>query len=90
MPSREAVVRERSTQLALVAAGLGAALVPAGTAVLRPGDVAYRQLRQTTPVLTTIAAWRTGADDPVLQRVLDRVQRADVSRETVTGAGAPD
>jgi DNA-binding transcriptional LysR family regulator len=72
-PSREAVVRERSTQLALVAAGLGAALVPAGTALLRPGDIAYRALRQATPVLTTIAAWRTGDDDPVLRRVLGRI-----------------
>ncbi len=73
VPSREAVVRERPTQLALVAAGLGAALVPAGAAVLRPGDIAYRPLRQPTPVLTTIAAWRTGDADPVLRRVLDRI-----------------
>ena len=74
VPSREAVVRERSTQLALVAAGLGAALVTAGAAVLRPADIVYRRLRQPTPLLTTIAAWRTDDDDPVLRRVLDRIR----------------
>jgi DNA-binding transcriptional LysR family regulator len=92
VPSREAVVRERSTQLALVAAGLGSAIVPAGAAALRPGDIAYRPLREATPVLTTIAAWRTDDDDPVVRRVLARIGPAvpGVSDRTVTAAVAPD
>lgn len=75
-PSREAVVRERFTQLALVAAGLGVAVVPSGTATLRPGDITYRPLHDNTPALTTIAAWRTGDDNPVLDRTLEHVKRA--------------
>lgn len=75
VPAREAVVRERSTQLALVAAGLGVALVPASTHTLRPADIAYRPLREPTPVLTTIAACRTGDTNPVLTRALDRIRR---------------
>lgn len=72
-PSREAVVHERSTQLALVAAGLGVALVPASTQVLRPSDIAYRSLQQPTPVLTTIAAYRTDDTNPILLRFLERL-----------------
>lgn len=74
-PGRESVVHERFTQLALVAAGLGVALVPSGTAELREGDIAYRRIRERTPRLTTVAAWRTGDDNPVVARTLDRIGR---------------
>lgn len=71
-PSRESVVRERITQLTLVAAGLGVALVPSGTALL-PGGITYRPLREKTPRLTTLAMWRTGDLNPVVSRTLGQV-----------------
>jgi DNA-binding transcriptional LysR family regulator len=75
-PSRESVVRERVTQLTLVAAGLGVALVPSGATALRPDGVTYRRLRERTPLLTTIATWRTGDDNPVVTRTLDQLGHA--------------
>lgn len=85
VPSREAIIKERSTQLALVSAGLGVALVPASTRVLRQGDVVYRSLRETSPTLTTITAWRTGSSNPVLARVL--AGGTPVEADGVAGVG---
>ena len=75
VPSREALIHQRSTQLALVAAGLGVALVPASTQDLHPAGVAYRPLRDAGPTLTTITAWRSENTNPVLSRTLTSIRR---------------
>ncbi len=69
-PREEHVVRELPTQLALVAAGLGVALVPASTRVLRESDVAYVPLEAPTPIVTSALAWPEGEVAPTLARLL--------------------
>ena len=86
VPGQETVVRERATQLALVAAGLGVALVPAGAQPLHTTGIAYRALRERAPVLTTVAAWRTGDTGPVLARVLDRLRSCPAGRPSIPAA----
>jgi DNA-binding transcriptional LysR family regulator len=72
----EQEVRELPTQLALVAAGLGVALVPASVAALRAADVAYVPLAGPAPQLHTLLSWREDGDAPLLQRVLALVPAA--------------
>lgn len=72
-PRSEEAVYEVPTQLALVAAGLGVALVPESTRFLRSGDVAYVSLREPTPTLTTVLAWREHGDTPAVTRLLSRL-----------------
>jgi len=63
-------VRELPTQLALVAAGLGVALVSASTRVLREAGVAYVPLEPPTPTVTSALAWPQGEVAPALARLL--------------------
>lgn len=68
-PTREHLVRETSTLIALVAAGLGVALVPASAQSLTLSGVTYRHLPDTEHV-TLALAWRADDDSPVLGSVL--------------------
>ena len=55
---------------ALVAAGLGAALVPESVASLHREGVAYRPVRGKLTRVEISAAWRTSDASPMLQRFL--------------------
>lgn len=68
-PRREHLVRETSTLIALVAAGLGVALVPASARALTLAGVTYRDVPDTEHV-TLALAWRADDDSPVLASVL--------------------
>lgn len=48
------------TIVSLVSAGLGVALVPASLRSLGRTGVVYRSLRETSPLLTVLLAWRRG------------------------------
>jgi DNA-binding transcriptional LysR family regulator len=58
---------ETSTLLALVAAGLGVALVPESVRALRLDGVVYAQVTGTEE-LSLGLAWRTGDTSPLLAR----------------------
>jgi DNA-binding transcriptional LysR family regulator len=63
------------TVVALVAAGIGVALVPASTQKIGLAGVAYRELRETTPQSRTAVAWRRADASPALGAFLDVARR---------------
>lgn len=66
-------VAETSTMLALVAAGLGVALVPEAAGALTLPGVTFR--RTDSPVTVALAlAWRRDDDSPVLRQVLSALR----------------
>jgi DNA-binding transcriptional LysR family regulator len=89
-PRREHEAAETSTLLALVAAGLGVALVPESVRVLRLDGVVYTAVTGTE-ILGLGLAWRTADDSPLLARFLaaldaDRPFLSDDSTDGGTGA----
>lgn len=68
-PQREHLVLATSTLIALVAAGLGVALVPASVRALALGGVTYRDVPETEHVSLALA-WRADDVSPVLGSVL--------------------
>jgi len=52
---------QMQTIVSLVSAGLGVALVPASLRDMRRRGVVYRQLRQASPLLTILLAWRAAS-----------------------------
>jgi DNA-binding transcriptional LysR family regulator len=50
---------QMQTIVSLVSAGLGVALVPASLRDMRRRGVVYRRLREDSPLLTVVLAWRT-------------------------------
>jgi DNA-binding transcriptional LysR family regulator len=70
-------VSETSTMLALVAAGLGVALVPEAAGALTLPGVVFR--RTDSPVTVELAlAWRRDDDSPVLRQVLSALRHHDL------------
>jgi DNA-binding transcriptional LysR family regulator len=70
-------VGETSTMLALVAAGLGVALVPEAAGALTLPGVVFR--RTDSPVTVELAlAWRRDDDSPVLRQVLTALRSHDL------------
>lgn len=63
-------VGELGTQLALVAAGLGVALVQESSRLLRAEGVQYVAVRDADRPVTSAAMWRTADASPVLARFL--------------------
>lgn len=59
------------TMVALVAAGLGCAVVPASSAGVRPGAVEYRGFTGARTGLELVATWREDRDHPPVARFLD-------------------
>jgi DNA-binding transcriptional LysR family regulator len=59
------------SMLALVRAGLGAALVPEAATNLRLDDVHFRALDQATRPVELYAAWRRDNDNPALRPFID-------------------
>lgn len=74
-PRREHLVGATATVVALVAAGLGVALVPASSSALALDGVTYRPLPGTERVPLALA-WRTGDDSPLLASVLTVLTRS--------------
>lgn len=55
------------TIVGLVAAGAGIALIPATAANLRPDEVQYRAISESTPPLPLFAIWRTDNQTPTIE-----------------------
>jgi DNA-binding transcriptional LysR family regulator len=70
LPRSEHVAPGTAALLALVSAGLGVSLVPAGARRLSLENVAFREVPGAGSVRTALG-WHTGNDDPVLAAVLD-------------------
>ncbi|MHA6511213.1 LysR substrate-binding domain-containing protein [Tessaracoccus sp. Z1128] len=74
-PEMRSVVRETSTLVAFVAAGLGVALVPEGVRNVQIPGVVYLPLAdEPGPTLDLVAAWREAAPSGVVQQVLTRLE----------------
>ncbi|HEX4522528.1 MAG TPA: LysR family transcriptional regulator [Casimicrobiaceae bacterium] len=74
---------QMQTIVSLVSAGLGVALVPASLRHMRRRGVVYRQLREESPRLTVLLAWRAGNRSACLSRFV-ATARASV-RATAAG-----
>jgi DNA-binding transcriptional LysR family regulator len=70
-PSAVRYVGELSTQLTLVAAGLGVALVPESTRLLRADGVAYVPVPDADRPVVSVAVWDPAPPSPALSRLLD-------------------
>jgi DNA-binding transcriptional LysR family regulator len=65
-------VSQVHTMLALVQAGVGLAIVPESATAMHPDGVAFIELADgQSPPVELAAAWREGADNPALARVLE-------------------
>lgn len=64
-------VMEIPATLGLVAAGLGIALLPSSVRTLSRDGVAYVEIADTPPVLSTMVVWRRGSLSAVLERFLE-------------------
>ncbi|SDJ04543.1 LysR substrate-binding domain-containing protein [Nonomuraea jiangxiensis] len=64
-------VRELSTQLIIVAAGLAVALVPASARAMRADGVAFVPLEGAGPSITSAVLWRAGNESPVLREFVE-------------------
>lgn len=75
------------SMLALVRAGLGAALVPEAATSLRFEGVVFRRMRKTRPErpVELFVAWKRDNDNPALQSVLDRCMGYASPRAIGTG-----
>jgi DNA-binding transcriptional LysR family regulator len=78
--SRE--VGELGTQLTLVAAGLGVALVQESTRLVRSDGIVYVPVHEPTPPIASAVVWRADDTSPVLRRFLNALP--PVGRAAVT------
>jgi DNA-binding transcriptional LysR family regulator len=69
-------VDETSTLVTLVAAGLGAAIVPAPTTALDIAGVVYRPLQSRSLGVDLVAAWPASAHDQLARRVIDTLRKS--------------
>jgi DNA-binding transcriptional LysR family regulator len=75
--------------LALVRAGMGAALVPEAAMSLHFDDVHFRPVRtQPESPVELFAAWRTDNDNPALSAFLDLLRADDASAGMEAGAAS--
>lgn len=69
-------VEETSTLVTLVAAGLGAAIVPAPTLTLDIAGVVYRPLQPKSLGVELVAAWPASAHDQLVRRVIETLRES--------------
>ena len=81
LPRVRQEVKETATLVALVAAGLGVALVPASVQRLHLGGTAYRPLAPPCPEVALALAYREGEVSPLLRRFLETTRSVIRSRE---------
>jgi DNA-binding transcriptional LysR family regulator len=70
-PRANREVGELGTQLTLVAAGLGVALVQESTRLTRSDGIVYLPVREPTPPVASAVVWRADNNSPVLRHFLD-------------------
>lgn len=86
-PRADHAASSTASMAALVAAGLGVALVPRSAAGREPAGVVYRPLADAPLTLEIAAVWRSEAMSPALRSVLDGA--VQVAREPLAGEGSP-
>lgn len=69
-------VNQTHAVIGLVSAGIGAALVPASAQRIGLAGVAYRPMREATPLAKVAVAWRRADASPVVASFLDVARRA--------------
>ncbi|MBS9376161.1 HTH-type transcriptional regulator BenM [Rhodococcus sp. B50] len=83
-------VAETSTLIALVAAGLGVALVPESVRHLRMNGVTYRPLRTPRVSVPLALAYREDAIGPLIRRYLDTVRTVLRSKKLLDPSPHPE
>lgn len=74
-PRVEQEAVQMQTIVSLVSVGLGVALIPASLRHLGRTGVIYRTLKEASPLIETVLAWRRSDHRPTLQRFLEAVRR---------------
>lgn len=87
-PRREHEAPGTSSLLALVAAGLGIALVPAAVRAVPLAGVVFRDVTDSAAV-ELACAWRTGDPSPLVASVLRSLESAGVFADSATPISAP-
>ena len=67
--------RTKHSTTALVAAGLGVAIVPESSKMLRREGVVYLPIADPLPMIDIAMIWKAGDDSPLLGRFLDTVRQ---------------
>jgi DNA-binding transcriptional LysR family regulator len=67
--------RTKHTTTALVAAGLGVAIVPESSKALRRKGVIYLPITDALPTVEIAMVWRDGSDSPILKRFLNFIKQ---------------
>lgn len=75
-PRVEQEAVQMQTIVSLVSVGLGVALIPASLRHLARTGVVYRSLKEASPLIETVLAWRRNDNRPTLDRFLEAVRRA--------------
>lgn len=75
-PRVEQEAVQMQTIVSLVSVGLGIALIPASLRHLARTGVVYRSLKEASPLIETVLAWRRTDNRPTLHRFLEAVRRA--------------
>jgi len=73
-------VNSAMAQLALVASGLGVALVSSGMAALAPPAVTFRPLKQHVEAVGVSVAWNSEQDNPITRELVE------IARSIANGA----
>ena len=88
-PDRRLSMTQLRAFVALVRAGMGAALVPEAAMSLHFDDVHFRPVRtQPESPVELFAAWRTDNDNPALSAFLDLLRADDASAGMEAGAAS--
>ena len=74
-PRVEQEAVQMQTIVSLVSAGLGVALIPASLRHIGRKGVAYRELREESPLTEIALAWRANDARPTLQRFVEAVRQ---------------
>ena len=85
VPARE--VNSAMAQLALVASGLGVALVSSGMAMLAPPGVAFRPLLQRVEAVGVAVAWNSERENPICREIVQIAR--DLSGDDLGDSGLP-
>jgi DNA-binding transcriptional LysR family regulator len=82
--------RTKHTTTALVAAGLGVAIVPDSSKLLHRDGVVYLPITDSLPTVKIAMIWRASNDSPVLKRFLDNVKKCNRRNRLTTQPAKPD
>jgi len=81
-------VRSVTSQIAFVGCGQGIALVPSRAERLAPPSVVFRRLEEQVEIVATALVWSTAHHNPLIDAVLDLIERDSDGESVASDGGA--